>query len=64
MMQGDELGNTDEENTSAHSAHILKHEKTGTGSQCSPKELRTGLRLYFKEKPKCCLKSFQAGRLL
>lgn len=46
---------------SAHSPYILLHEQTGMGSFHSPKELRNGLRLYFKEKPKSCLKSFQAA---
>lgn len=44
-----------------HSPYILQHEQTGTRSLHYPKELRSGLRLYFTEKPRISLKSFQAA---
>ena len=50
--------------TSAHSAHILQHETTGTGSVFHPKELKRRPRLRFKEKPKSCQESFHTCRAL
>lgn len=68
MMQEHELENTVEENTLAEDLSPLSsHPETWddwNGIRSYTKELRKGLRLYFKEKPKCCLKSFQTGRLL
>lgn len=68
MMQEDELENTVEENTLAENLIPLNsHPATRdnwNGISSYPKELRRGLRLYFQEKPKCCLKSFQTGRVL
>lgn len=68
MMQEGELENTVEENTLAENLSPLNsHPETcgnWNGISSYPKELRRSLRLYFNQKPKCCLKSIQTGWVL
>lgn len=61
-------GNGMEKNTLAENLSPLNsHPETWgnwNGISSYPNELRRSLRLYFKQKPKCCLKSFQTGWVL